>query len=264
MHSFSDDNGNCGQKRKPTSQLEPVSTRPRMNKLYISRVLGDLEIFWMEQTELQDSNTYPLFSSVRNKNRFATANNIIMVARRRSDVSRDVPARNDEDIYSRRYYVRAVDPNTSTGQSRLEFLVDVAEVRKYESYLVLQACVNRANILCFRLAKFLNDHSSQRTGRFIMPNDFDRTPAELKSVDNYLMTTDVVVLVKHVYLEPSGQMQGWKGWYEWVGKSEADYFFTPPFYPYMAVTQLGYPTQMEQADAEDSMDEVASDGAESS
>lgn len=88
----------------------------------------------------------------------------------------------------------------------------------------------------------MNDHTSQKTGRFVVTPAFDQTPAVPLPADNYLIAPDIIRLVKTMYLPPSeGSHTDWTMWYDWVGQTEAEIFFTPPNFPIQAIQQLGYP-----------------------
>lgn len=120
------------KKRKALSELKPIIALPTVNKLYSIVVSGDFELFWAESTNSQDSNTYPLFASVRDAGRFARTHNVIMMVNRRMNLHQDQPVRNAEDNYLRRFYLRLVDNATLfSRQARLEFLVDISEVSQY-------------------------------------------------------------------------------------------------------------------------------------
>ena len=84
-------------------------------------------------------------------------------------------------------------------------------------------------------------------------SDFDQTPDPSLPADNYLMTFDILQLIKTMYIAPStGTHTNWTDWYDWVGRTEAECFFTPPNYPLAAKQQLGYPEE----DDEDIFEEV--------
>ena len=92
------------------------------------------------------------------------------------------------------------------------------------------------------LLQFLNDHSSQRTRRFVVMPDFDHTPDPRLPADNYLTTRDIIHIIKTIYMPPpSGSDTDWMVWYDYIGPMEANAFFTAPNYPLAAVSQLGYP-----------------------
>lgn len=75
----------------------------------------------------------------------------------------------------------------------------------------------------------------------MMP-DFDHTPNAPIAADNYLMTYDIIRLVKAIYMPPPiGTDTDWTGWYDWIGSTEAECFFTAPNFPQAAIQQLGYP-----------------------
>lgn len=99
------------------------------------------------------------------------------------------------------------------------------------------------------LLQFLNDNTSQKTGRFVVPADFDRTPTPRLSADNYMISADIVKLIKTIYIAPtSGTDTDWTQWFDWIGANEAKKFFAGPQYPVIASMQLGYP-QEEDDDA---------------
>jgi len=82
--------------------------------------------------------------------------------------------------------------------------------------------------------------------------DFDRTPDPPLAADNYLMSFDIVQLIKAMYIAPpSGTDTDWTLWYDWVGCTEAECFFTPPNYPVAATHQLGYPEEDDEDVFED-------------
>lgn len=120
-------------KRKALSEIKPMSALSVVNKLYSLVVFNIFELIWIERTQGQDSNTFPFFASVRDGGTFARAHGVIMMANRRANYHGDQAVRNIEDNYMRRYYIRIVENNDFNIQSRLEFLVDVADVSKINS-----------------------------------------------------------------------------------------------------------------------------------
>ena len=129
-----DDNGSISEsrmnKRKALSQIKPMTPASVVNKLYSLVVCNIFEIVWIQRSEGQDSNTFPFFASVRDGGAFARTHGVIMMANRRASFDREHAVRNMEDGYMRRYYIRIVENNDFNQQSRLEFLVDVADVSK--------------------------------------------------------------------------------------------------------------------------------------
>ena len=77
--------------------------------------------------------------------------------------------------------------------------------------------------------------------------DFDHTSDARLPADNYIMTYDIIRLIKAMYMAPPGGTDhDWTTWYEWIGRTEAECFFTPPNFPLPAIQQLGYPQEGEE------------------
>ena len=77
---------------------------------------------------------------------------------------------------------------------------------------------------------------SQSVHRYIVPDDFDETPEELRPLDEYMLFSAIFGFIQNMY-ESEG------GWHNWYARNTdiADDFFRRP-YPYVARKELGYPT----------------------
>jgi len=133
------------RKRKAISEIKLKATKTPINTLYSIHVHGACELFWAESSPGQDSKTFPLFASVRDRGRFAVRNNIIMIANRRQNLHNEVSRRNTDDNYPRRFYVRVAKENEYKPRERYEFLLRVQEV-SCKLHLLCQRHRNNCNI----------------------------------------------------------------------------------------------------------------------
>lgn len=76
-----------------------------------------------------------------------------------------------------------------------------------------------------------------KTNPYTVPDNFDRTFNPPKRLDEYLLNSLTVTVIKTLYTFTNEQFQSFAKTYP----IEADKYFTPPIYPCEAIEALGYP-----------------------
>jgi hypothetical protein len=101
---------------------------------YIVLTMANTELIWCDEYEGQDAFTHPLYDHIVNRSKWMIDNNFIdFYAWRKSKEYNDIvynatTTKVGQSVFPPRYYVRVVDPNESTTESRYRILVKCVEV----------------------------------------------------------------------------------------------------------------------------------------
>ena len=104
---------------------------------YIALTKPNIELIWCEEYPGQDAYTHPMYDQILNRTKWMSDNHFIGFFSRRTSKStntilyNEAAAKPGQTIYPRRYYLRIVDSNESTIQSRHAVLKECVEVSLY-------------------------------------------------------------------------------------------------------------------------------------
>jgi hypothetical protein len=131
---------NACNKRKSASDFiqELASTKyvkgQREYYFYITLTMPSIELIWCDEYEGQDAYTHPIYEQILNRTQWMKDNHFAGIYSRRASRSVDsitynkTPPKSGQTCYPRRYYLRIVDPNTSTVDSRRAILEKCVQV----------------------------------------------------------------------------------------------------------------------------------------
>lgn len=133
------DKTNHSKRKSADLFLKGISKRIdiRGNELcfYIVLTLPNIELIWCEENEGQDAYTHPIYEQITNRTNWMIENRFFAIRSWRqsrddnSVVYNRIANRVVNSSYPRRYYLRIVDNNESTHETRKEILEKCAMVR---------------------------------------------------------------------------------------------------------------------------------------
>lgn len=133
-------NSTSKSKRKNSELLvQQLSKRTdlKLNKecqFYIVLTKANIELIWCEEYPGQDAYTHPMYEHIQNRTNWMIENKFVAVYSWRQSKENNAVTYNTtsnkvgQASYPRRYYIRIVDPNESTPQSRNDILQSCANV----------------------------------------------------------------------------------------------------------------------------------------
>ena len=132
---------------KELSTSSDCKTRTKECRFYITLTKANIELIWCEEYEGQDAFTHPIYEHIKNRSPWMMRNRFIAFYSWRQ--SRDfnfkvlnaTPPKIGQSPYPRRYYLRIVDDNESTPESRRKVLLECVNVsprhlKLYSSILI--------------------------------------------------------------------------------------------------------------------------------
>lgn len=131
------DKTNNSKRKSSNAFIKAISkrgdTRGNECNFYIVLTLPNIELIWCEENEGQDAYTHPIYEQIKNRTDWMTENKFFAIhSWRRSREDNSVVynnARVGQGSYPRRYYLRIVDDNESTPETRNDILQKCAMVR---------------------------------------------------------------------------------------------------------------------------------------
>lgn len=137
--SIDDGKKTSSSKRKSAEQfVRDVKKRSDVkNKefpFYIALTMANIELIWCDESEGNDAYTHPIYLHIQNRTDWMVQNRFAGVYSWRQNKQNNETKYNSastKSAYPRRYYLRIMDPNESTHQSRYEILQKCAQVCCY-------------------------------------------------------------------------------------------------------------------------------------
>ena len=132
-------------KRKAADTLVQEFSKPQMKsyQFYIMLTKPNVELIWCEEYAGQDAYTHPIYEHIMNRTTWMKRFKFVASYSWRESKNADnalynvVPSRQNNTLYPRRYYMRIVDENESTTQSRYDILLECMNVSTVLVYMIL-------------------------------------------------------------------------------------------------------------------------------
>ena len=204
-------------KRKVITQIKVSSSKQLFKPrylLYILDLLGYVRLIFAEREGQPGSDAflYPVHKAIGEETNPLREHGLIMVSHRHISQENNMARTNSNNNYPRKFIVGTYDEMTSGRENRF---VAVNAVRD----IMMHSENNK-----FGHEYIVDERAS------------DLTPAngQLEAVDNYLLDSAIVHFIHAIYEDVS------PAWYSQNQELALEYF-TPPNFPTVAVTGLGYP-----------------------
>lgn len=127
-------------KRKAANELVKEVSQTKYQKankeyqFYIALTMANIELIWCNENIGQDAYTHPIYENITSRSAWMTKYNFIAFYPWRTSktsntiVYNTTSSKAGHSAFARRYYVRIVDPNQSTANSRFDVLMECVKV----------------------------------------------------------------------------------------------------------------------------------------